>query len=406
MKKMKRILCFFLVFALFFSASLTPAIEVKAATYPAWKQNDPRWGSLPLGKNGTMAAWGCKITTLAMLMVGAGVESESNFNPGVLRNRYTNAGYISYSSNVELDGNLSDSALTQTNSPNFYKVGSADYTYSSFSSIYSSINSLLNSGYHVEVRVDYNRHSVAVTRCSGGVVYINDPGYSKTTLNQWDGTIIRADYYKANGTTADTLPASGYNYPTTLTAGQTYSIYGTVSSAVSNISQLTVGVYNTLGQLVTGKTVYPNAKSYNIANVDAYVYFNNLPPGTYDYKAIATNASSNSTVINKRFTVVSTLTASGYNYPTSLPYGKAYSIYGTVTSSNSNITQLTIGVYNTSGTLVTGKTVYPNTRSYNIANVDAYVYFNKLARGTYYYKVIGTNASGTTTVINKQFTVY
>lgn len=198
MKKENRILCFLLVFMMIFSVAAIPAMEVKAANYTTWKQSDSRWGSLKLGKNGTMAKWGCKITTLAMLMVKAGVESESTFNPGTLRNRYTNAGYISYSSTESLDGNLSDNALTKANSPRFYKVGTVDYTTAPFATIRTSINTLLNSGYYVEVRVNYNKHSVAVNYCTSNNVCIMDPGYNKTYLSQWDGGIMSAIYYKAS----------------------------------------------------------------------------------------------------------------------------------------------------------------------------------------------------------------
>lgn len=94
-----------------------------------------------------------------------------------------------------------------------------------------------------------------------------------------------------------------------------------------------------------------------------------------------------------------------YNYPTSLDVGKSFVIYGTVSSGYSNITSLTVGVYNTSGSLETGKTVYPNSKTYNIANVDAYVLFNKLSAGTHYYRITATNASGTKQLLNKSFTV-
>ncbi len=202
MKRSNRFLSLCLVFTMVLCAYSMVTKEVTAASdYTTWKQYDSRWGSKTVGKNGTMASWGCKITTLAILMVHSGVENENNFNPGILRDRYTNAGYISYSDIIANDGNLSDSAVSKTNSPNFYKVGTVDYTYSSFSSIRSSINSLLNSGYFVEVRVNNNQHSVAVKNCTATDVNIMDPGYSKSVLSQWDGTIIKATYYKATSST-------------------------------------------------------------------------------------------------------------------------------------------------------------------------------------------------------------
>lgn len=406
LKKSKAILSLVLICT--FLVAFLPAQTASASSYQDWKQSDSRWGSLTLGNNGTMSSWGCKITSIAILMVHSGVENESTFNPGTLRNRYENTGYITHSSSISADGNLLDAATTQTNSPNFYKVGSKDFSTTAFSGIYSTISSLLNQGYYVEVRVKNNGHSVAVNYCSNNEVYIMDPGYTgRTTLSYYDGGIACCYYYKAkSSSTADTITASGYNYPTSLSTGSAYSIYGTVTSAVSNIKSLTAGVYTTSGTLKTGKTVTPNAKSYNLKNVDAYIYFNNLSAGTYYYKVTATNSTTTTTVINKKFTVGSdTITASGYNYPTSITKGSAFSVYGTVTSAISNITSLTAGVYNTSGTLVTGKTVTPNAKSYSIKNVDAYIYFNNLSTGTYYYKVIAKNSTGTTTVINKQFTV-
>lgn len=407
LQKNRGILAFLMIFTLLVSMIPSNTI-VKAASYQDWKQYDSRWGSKTLGDNGTMSSWGCKITSLAILMVHAGVENESTFNPGVLRDRYENAGYITHSSSISADGNLCSGATSQSFSPKFYYVDSHYYPTESFATIRSDISSLLNSGYYVEVRVKNNGHSVAVNYCSSSEVYIMDPGYSgRTTLSYYDGGIYCINYYKAvKSTVADTLSASGYNYPTTLTPGQAFSIYGTVTSGSSNIKSLTAGVYTTGGTLKTGKTVYPNTRTYSLANVDPYVYFNNLTAGTYVYKVTATNSSTTATVINRTFTVKGdTITASGYNYPTSLKKGQAYSIYGTVTSSVSNIKSLTCGVYTTGGTLKTGKTVSPNAKSYSLANVDAYVYFNNLAAGTYDYKVIATNSAGTTTVINKRFTV-
>lgn len=197
-KYFRKILCCLLLLTTLMGMSFgaTNIISNASSNYKTWKQYDSEWGSKKVGDNGTMSAWGCKITSLAILMVHADVENSSNFNPGILVDRYENAGFISHNSSISLDGNLSSSATTQSNSPNFYQAGSKDFTYSSFSSIHSQISDLLDNGYYVEVRVNNNGHSVAVDYCSSSDVYIMDPGYSKTKLSQWDGKISRAYYYK------------------------------------------------------------------------------------------------------------------------------------------------------------------------------------------------------------------
>ncbi|WP_273326539.1 hypothetical protein [Vallitalea guaymasensis] len=206
-KCLKKILCSLLILTTFMGMSLgaTNITSNAYGNYKTWKQYDSRWTDKKVGDNGTMGAWGCKITSLAILMVHAGVENESNFNPGTLVDRYENAGFISHHSDINLDGNLSSSATTQSNSPNFYQVGRKDFTYSSFTSIHKQIRDLLNDGYYVEVRVNNNGHSIAVDYCSSSEVYIMDPGYSKTKLSQWNGSISCAYYYKAKGSSQSNI---------------------------------------------------------------------------------------------------------------------------------------------------------------------------------------------------------
>lgn len=97
-------------------------------------------------------------------------------------------------------------------------------------------------------------------------------------------------------------------------------------------------------------------------------------------------------------------TISNHNVPSSLKVGQAYSIKGTITSDTA-LTSVTAGVFNSATDMVTGKTVYPNSTSYSLANVDPYVYFNRLSAGTYYYIVRASNAAGTANLVCQTFTV-
>lgn len=203
---------------------------------------------------------------------------------------------------------------------------------------------------------------------------------------------------------------SNYNVPGTLKPGQCYSVKGSISSG-SRITSVTAGVYTSAsgGTMKTGKTVYPNKTSYNLKNVDAYLYFNRLPAGTYYYRVSASNSAGTKVLINNSFAVKSAATyarISNYNIPDTLKAGQSYSIKGTI-SSTTKISSVTVGVYTASsgGTMKTGKTVYPNKTSYNLKSVDAYVYFNRLPAGTYYYRVSASNSAGNIVLINRSFTV-
>ena len=218
----------------------------------------------------------------------------------------------------------------------------------------------------------------------------------------------------SNGSTvSDTIGMTGGTTIPNIPVGKAVSIGGTVQSG-SNITMITVGVYDQNNNLMTGRSAYPNTPSYNVANLDYYVKFGDLTAGTYYYKVLVTNGShTNYAVVNQKFTVTSngstvsdTIGMTGGTTIPNIPVGKAVSIGGVVQSKSSNITKLTVGVYSASGNLITGKTVTPNAKSYNIANVDYYVSFGDLTAGTYYYKIIATNASySNDTVVNQKFTV-
>ena len=215
-------------------------------------------------------------------------------------------------------------------------------------------------------------------------------------------------------TTTDKLSITGGVTIPNIKVGNVVSIRGTITSASSNLKSVTVGVYDSNNKLVTGKTVAPNAKTYNVRNLDAYVSFGDLKAGTYYYKVIASNAANtNVAVVNQKFTVSdgSTTTADklsitgGVTIP-NIKVGNVVSIRGTVTSASSNLKSVTVGVYDSNNKLVTGKTATPNAKTYNVRNLDAYVSFGDLKAGTYYYRVFATNATTTNfPVVEQKFTV-
>ena len=221
----------------------------------------------------------------------------------------------------------------------------------------------------------------------------------------------------ANGSTtaSDTLSISGGTSVPNITEGTSVVVKGTVSSASSNITSVTVGVYSASGNLITGKTAKPNAKSYDLRKLDAYVNFNLLTPGSYLYRVTVSNGTKTQQLVNQAFQVKAKsgssqsqdrLTLSGGRTIPNIKVGKAVSIRGTVKSATSNITSLTVGVFTASGNFVTGKTVKPNAKSYDVSRLDNYVNFNILSADTYYYGIIATNGSYQNQIVSYQkFTV-
>lgn len=106
-----------------------------------------------------------------------------------------------------------------------------------------------------------------------------------------------------NGNSSSSKPTlSNCNMPETITVGQTYSVHGTVSSS-GGLTNVTAAVYDVNGNMKTGKSVNPGSTSYNVKDLDNYVYFNHLSPGVYTYKVSATN-SAGTTSESKVFIVL------------------------------------------------------------------------------------------------------
>ena len=101
------------------------------------------------------------------------------------------------------------------------------------------------------------------------------------------------------------------------------------------------------------------------------------------------------------------LSLSNGNYPTSIDEGNVFSVTGEITS-GSQLTSVTVAVYDMSGTFMTGvQNVNPYSDYYNIRqSADAKVYFNHLSAGTYRYIVSAKNSAGTSKeFINRTFQV-
>ncbi|MBR3772345.1 MAG: Ig-like domain repeat protein [Clostridium sp.] len=101
----------------------------------------------------------------------------------------------------------------------------------------------------------------------------------------------------------------------------------------------------------------------------------------------------------------STLSISGYDSLSTLKQGQPFIVKGTITS-NYKITKVTGYIATSGGTVKYTKTVTPNATSYNVSGLDSAMLFDKLAIGSYVFKIDATDSSGTSkNVLKQSFTV-
>ncbi|MGI6204775.1 MAG: hypothetical protein ACOYJH_05815 [Anaerovoracaceae bacterium] len=100
--------------------------------------------------------------------------------------------------------------------------------------------------------------------------------------------------------------------PSSLAAGNSFSVVGTVNSTY-RITSITVGVQKSSGKWVSGvyKSASPNTNSYDLSNLDSSVKFGKLSKGTYKYRVRVTDTHGiTKYVLTKSFKVVSSSSGS------------------------------------------------------------------------------------------------
>ena len=113
-------------------------------------------------------------------------------------------------------------------------------------------------------------------------------------------TLINASFKVADSAG---VKGSSLNYPKTITAGKGFGVYGTVSSS-SKIKNVQLFVYKIDGTEVLKPSASPNAKTYNIHNLDSKMTFAKLKAGKYLYQVVVTDAKDvRSYLVTKFFTV-------------------------------------------------------------------------------------------------------
>ncbi len=102
------------------------------------------------------------------------------------------------------------------------------------------------------------------------------------------------------------------NYPITIKTGDSYTLRGAVVSYTSPITEISAGVWNSSGKMVTGSSTNPWTYVFDISRLDKYVVFGSLAPGNYVYRISAANADGQYTVEEHSFTVGDAATSGKY----------------------------------------------------------------------------------------------
>ena len=162
-----------IIIALIVCQIISFAANAEAEDYRAWTQYDSRWGNMKMGTS-TLAAKGCLVSSIAKLIIQAGLRNQSNFNIGTLNAWLNNNGGFSGASLYW------GKPAEYIDGFNFYGflLGSGSHSSISYN---DEIVEWAKQGYHMAICVRNGGHWVAVDEprtVSSGTVYIMDSGYS------------------------------------------------------------------------------------------------------------------------------------------------------------------------------------------------------------------------------------
>ena len=170
-------------------------------------------------------------------------------------------------------------------------------------------------------------HGVLVVKVENGVVYAADSsrntGLNNMGIQEWKNTtmldpskVTKYWYISQISRSTQTIPSSTQSVneestlnirsvraPKKIKQGKTFSIKGIITSS-KKITKVKVRILNRKGKKVISSSRKPDAKAFNLKEVDARIKFGTLKKGTYTYQVIASDTSQTITLVNKQFKVV------------------------------------------------------------------------------------------------------
>lgn len=253
-------------------------------------------------------------------------------------------------------------------------------------------------------------HVFRSTSSSPSSVSPSRPNQATLNANYVDVGKINYNGSTVSQPAASSLGISVTSHPTRIKLGTAWGMRGSVTSNYK-ITRVDGAIYNAGGQKVMSSVDYPNATSMDIrySQVNNALIFNNLPVGSYRLKISAADASGKTQNWEVGFEVYtdSTLNINMTSSPSSIAKGKCFGLRGTV-SSNYTITGVQGEILNSSGAVVDSTWDSPNSTSFNVryGNINNYLEFNWLARGSYTLRVTAYDASGRSVTWTRGFNVY
>ena len=233
------------------------------------------------------------------------------------------------------------------------------------------------------------------------------PGYTDMDVCFKDYPSICRQYgfngYAASG---EPLWLSGLAVPSVMACGDSFPITGKVISAKGKLTNVTVGVYDEMGTMVTGRSAGPRETSYSLSRLAEGVRLQELAAGRYEFRVTATN-SAETRVLLKQSLIVSTagVRCDEMELPQDLKEGDTFRPAGKLLAST-QLEKVRVFVCAADGREQCSLTAEPNAAEFELASLTETLKLQKLAAGSYQYCVEAVTQKGSETLLSADFTVW
>ncbi len=234
------------------------------------------------------------------------------------------------------------------------------------------------------------------------------PGNVDMNIAFKDYPSICMDYgfngYTASGENLALVGAA--EIPKVISHGETIRISGRVVSKEGKLNNVTVGIYDLDGNLLTGRSAGPKTDSYDISELANGVKISELSEGTYIYRVSATNSKRTKVLLQQQLTVSRAgILALGVTPPKDLKEGTKYIPQGEIQASTA-LREVRIEIFDQDVKLMADASVEPNETAYALPLLANALQTQNLKLGEYIYKVTARTTKGEEVILEEGFSVW
>lgn len=210
--------------------------------------------------------------------------------------------------------------------------------------------------------------------------------------------------YESSGVTFDLV--GNAQVPGVIACGESIPVSGRVISKEGKLTNVTVGIFNAAGEMLTGRSAGPRTESYDISALAAGVKAETLPIGMYIYRVVATNSRGTRILLQQQLVISRSGVASGdLQIPQDLKEGTLFKPSGRLLAST-KILEVKITICKEDGTEIIAAKSNPNAKSYDIAALADSFDTSGLKLGTYVYKIRVSTEKNTENICDEVFSVW